>query len=343
MKARRIILVVVLISVVIFWLIFEYFIDLPIVTQNDVHYFLHSGATTRDIARDLNQLTDLFHPLVFRLAARIHHVDEHLQAGEYIFPRGSSIHNILTILSQGKVVYYNFTLVDGWTFRQVMASLNQSANIQHLLTHLTEKQIAEKLNLSQQTPEGWLFPETYRYIRGDSDLHLLKQAHALMQEKLNIAWQTRAEGLWYRQPYQALIVASMIEKESAVLSEKPLIAAVILRRLKEWIPLQIDATVIYGLGLQYQGKLTKQDLQKKTPYNTYTKYGLPPTPISMPGESSLQAALQPAETRALYFVAKGDGTHLFSENLAEQDKNIDQYQLHRGKEQIKSYQRRKKA
>lgn len=335
MKSLRIILSLSLICVVVLWLIFEYLVHAPIVTQHDLYYLLNPGVNTSQVAQDLQQSTYLTHPLLFRLSARMRRLDGKLQAGEYIFPVGSSISTILHILSKGKVVSYNFTIVNGWTFRQVMTALKTAPYIQHTLANSTQEQIAEKLDIQQKNPEGWLFPETYRYVRNDTDLHLLQQAQKLMQKKLNAAWQSRDKNLWYHDPYQALIVASMIEKETAILLEKPLIAAVILKRLQQWMHLQIDATVIYGLGDRYRGKITIKDLQLKTPYNTYTKYGLPPTPICIPSESSIQAALHPGKTDVLYFVAKGDGTHVFSENLTRHDEQVDQYQLHKPAQPVK--------
>lgn len=327
MKLLKSVFFIFIIFIIVIWFGFEYTLNIPVVTQYDLHYLLTPGATTRDIANDLSKSRVISHPLIFRLMARIRGVDQTLQAGEYRFPIGSSIATILHCLVTGKVIDYDFTIVNGWNYSQVISLLDKTPNIQHTLIGLTSNEIAVKLNIAQSTPEGWLFPETYRYTRGTTDLSILQQAHQLMLTKLNDAWQNRAKNLWYKTPYQGLIVASMIEKESDQALEKPVIAAIILKRLLKWMPLQIDSTVIYGLGKDFTGKLTINDLKHKTAYNTYTKYGLPPSPISLPGEDSIIAAMHPVNTDAWYFVSKGDGSHVFSATLAGQDKQVAKYQL----------------
>ncbi len=327
MKLFRNILIILTICIIIFLITVEYIIRIPIITKNDVHYIVKQGVTTRDIAKDLAQSTYLTHPAIFRVIARLKNVDHKLQAGEYIFPKGSSIHSILVQLAQGHVVYYAFTIVNGWNIWEVMANINKQPYIQHTMKTLTQMQITQNLGIKHATAEGLLYPETYRYRSGATDLSILKQAHQLMLDNIKVAWANRAKDLWYKNPYQALIVASMIEKETGLTAEKPMIAAVVLQRLQKWMYLQIDATVIYGLGPNFVSKLTVQDLQHKTPYNTYTKYGLPPTPISMPGKSSINAALHPAKTDVLYFVSKGDGSHVFSKTLSQHDQQVEKYQL----------------
>lgn len=327
MKLLRNLFVLFLSVALISFIIVEYITHTPIITKNNLHYLLKPGVTTRTIASDLYKTTHLSHPVVFRLIARLKGVDHKLQAGEYIFPKGSSIHSILKQLEYGRVVYYNFTIVNGWNIWEVMSNINKQPFIQHTMKNLMPIQIAQNLGIKQATAEGLLYPETYRYSRGTTDLSILKQAHQLMLDKMKIAWANRAKDLWYKNPYQALIVASMIEKETALSTEKPMIAAVILKRLEKWMHLQIDATVIYGLGPNFTKKLTIQDLQHKTSYNTYENYGLPPTPISMPGQESIDAALHPAKTEVLYFVSKGDGSHVFSQTLSAHDQQTEKYQI----------------
>ncbi len=331
MKLLRKIVFLFLVCALIFFLAIEYIIHIPIVSNSNFHYILKAGTSSRDIANDLRRTTNLTHPIIFRLISRLKGVDHKLQAGEYIFPKDSSIYNIINQLANGQVVSYDFTIVNGWNIWRVMDSLNKQPYVKHTLTNLTLKEVAKKLKIRHNSPEGLLFPDTYRYAKGAKDLDILIKAHQLMLNKIKVAWAHRAKDLWYKNQYQALIVASMIEKESSFTSEKPLIAAVILKRLQKWMHLQIDATVIYGLGREFDGKISIKDLRHKTRYNTYTSYGLPPTPISMPGQASIEAALHPAKTDALYFVSKGDGTHIFSATLNQHDKQVRKYQINKGR------------
>lgn len=310
---------------VISWVSYRTYLRWPVVKEAPFHYILKPGETTHDLANDLYQAKLIPSPLIFRAIARLRRVDQQMRAGEYYFPIGSSLKEIFQTIEQGKIVYYDFTIVNGWNIYQVLARLNQAPNLKHTLQLDSLNSIAAALHITQSTPEGWLYPETYHYKRGDTDLSLLQQAHQLMQSKLSAAWQKRAKGLFYHTPYQALIVASMVEKESSLDAEKPIIVDIILKRVKIWMPLQIDAAVIYGLGPSFNGDLTKADLRRKTPYNTYLHYGLPPTPIAMPGQSSIDAALHPLNSEMLYYVAKGDGTHVFSKTFKEQQRQIARY------------------
>lgn len=306
---------------------FQYVMHRAIIVDQSFHYIFKAGETTQQFSDDLYQAKLIRFPRVFRLLARLNRVDHALQAGEYLFPVGTSIHDIFRMMSSGKVRYYRFMLINGWNIYQVMDALSQANNLQHTLLHSTPQEVALKLGIHYKTPEGWLYPETYQYKRGDTDLMVLQQAYQLMRTTLAQAWQQREKGLSYRSPYQALIVASMVEKEAAVQSEKPIIAAIILKRLKKWMPLQIDATVIYGLEPHFNGNLTKGDLRRKTPYNTYLNYGLPVSPIAMPGIDSIQAALHPTKTDDWYYVSTGDGAHVFSKTLEEHNRQVEQYQI----------------
>lgn len=317
-------------AVIIVWLIivfsWVYCTHIPLFKQ-DIYYSIPSGTTAKYVGRDLNQKTKLPFYFFFRVLLRLNGGEKSIQAGEYFFPKQNTLYDVVHKLITGDVVYYNFTVIDGWNFVQVMQSLNNSSVIIHSLANSTPKAIALLLGINSASPEGWIYPDTYHYSKLATDISLLKRAHEKMVNVLQEEWRKRAPGLWYNNPYQALIVASLIEKETAIESEKPLIAAVILTRLKLWMPLQIDASVRYGLGDLYHGKLTKADLRKKTPYNTYERYGLPPTPIAMPSVSSIRAALHPAETKVLYFVAKNDGTHYFSTTFSEHHRAVLLYQI----------------
>lgn len=255
-------------------------------------------------------------------------VIQKLQAGIYEFKGGLTPDQLLQQLVQGQVLQLDFTLVDGWTFNEMMKALNQAPYIKHTVANDTPMQIQAILKIKgTNNPEGLFYPNTYRYVAGSSDVTLLKRMYHTMQKHLTAAWQNRAPNLPYQTPYQALIAASLIEKETGYKPEMPTISGVIVRRLEKGMRLQIDSSVIYGLGTAYHGKLTRQDLRVDTPYNTYRHQGLPPTPIAMPDLSAITAALHPAAGDVLYFVAKGNGQHEFSVTLQQQDAAIRKYLL----------------
>jgi UPF0755 protein len=218
-------------------------------------------------------------------------------------------------------------LIEGWTFKQFLAALNHEQHITHILNTTNPTEVMNKLGVPPRNPEGLFLPDTYLYTLGTTDVAILKMAYKRMSDELTTAWQQRAPGLSYQTPYEALIVASLIEKETGQATERPIVAGVILRRLQNKMPLQIDSTLIYGLGDEYTGRLDRNALQQDTLYNTYLHRGLPPTPISMPGKQSLQAALHPDNSNVLYFVAKGNGTHQFSDTLQAQSQAVNAYQI----------------
>ncbi|HCU04933.1 MAG: hypothetical protein A2X77_01980 [Gammaproteobacteria bacterium GWE2_42_36] len=306
------------------FLMWLYCFETPVIHQ-DFYYVIEPGTSLTDLTEALNDEAHLPFPFLFHLFARLRMADHHLKAGEYIFPEDSSMNDILNRVVRGEVLYRDFTIVDGWTFKQVLTELNKNIYIQHEIGYLSPVLIAEKVGCPYKTLEGLLYPDTYRYTRGTTDTAILKWAYQNMQTALNKEWMNRSLNTPYKTPYEALIVASLVEKEAKAENERPIIAGIILKRLAKHMLLQIDSTVIFGLGDTYQGKLTRVDLQKKTPYNTYLRLGLPPTPIAMPSEKSIAAALHPVKTDALYFVAKGDGTHQFSATLEEHHLAVDQY------------------
>lgn len=261
--------------------------------------------------------------------ARLTRLGTHLQVGEYPLTPGDNLYAILTRLQQGDVLQRSFTLVDGWSFRQVRAALARAPSLQHKLHGMSTDAVANALDIRQGGVEGWLAPDTYFYTLGSSDLDILKRAHAQQQQRLAALWPQRADQLPYRSPYAALIMASLVEKETAVKAEMPQIAGVFVARLDIGMKLQTDPTVIYAMGAHYHGRIGSRDLKIDSPYNTYLHYGLPPGPIAMPSELALQAALHPAATQALYFVARGDGTHVFSRTLAAHNAAVREYQLKR--------------
>lgn len=246
-----------------------------------------------------------------------------IKTGEYLFPKGSTPFSIWQQLVSGRGLFYrSFTIVPGWSFSQLRRELLQTETLRHNTKSLDDKQIMLLLGSEKDNPEGEFFPETYLYTRDVPDLVILSRAYELMQSRLKEAWEKRLPGLPYKTPYEALIAASLIEKEAYLPEEKQLIASVLINRLRKNMILQFDPTVIYGLGDRYTGKLRKKDLLIDTPYNTYLHRGLTPTPIAMPSMGSIEAALHPAATDYLYFVAKGDGSHQFSKTLKDHNQAV---------------------
>jgi UPF0755 protein len=266
-------------------------------------------------------------PLYWQILARQTGAAGHLKAGEYALPMGLTPRTLLQAIRDGKVLQRRFTIVEGWNIRDLRAALANVPLLQHKTTGMDDAALMAALGHSGQHPEGRFLPETYAWVRGDSDLDILRRAYAAMDKALDAAWQSRAPDLPLKSRDEALILASIVEKETGVPEERARIAGVFLRRLQRGMRLQTDPTVIYGLGPRYTGNIRRIDLMTDTPYNTYTRDGLPPTPIAMPGEAALQAATHPAEGEELYFVAVGDGSgrHVFSRNLDEHNAAVRDY------------------
>ncbi|TXI78687.1 MAG: endolytic transglycosylase MltG [Dechloromonas sp.] len=260
------------------------------------------------------------------LLARVGRAEAAIKAGSYSVAQGITPAALLEKLVQGKVTQGEATLVEGWTFRQWRARLDKHPDLRHDTAGLSEQEIIQRLGLKLPKLEGWLFPDTYLFDKQSSDLDLLARAHRSMQGRLATEWAARSAGLPYRNPEEALVMASIVEKETGRDADRGQVAAVFVNRLRKGMLLQTDPTVIYGLDEQFDGNLRKRDLQTDTPYNTYTRAGLPPTPISMPGSASLRAALNPPASDALYFVARGDGSSQFSRTLDEHNQAVNRYQ-----------------
>ncbi len=240
-----------------------------------------------------------------------------IKAGEYALTDAMRPLDLLRLFASGRSVQFPVTLIEGWTFRDAVASLADNDHLRLELTGLPEIEIMQRLGIDEPRPEGWLFPDTYMVSRASTDVAVLKRAHARMQQVLREEWEQRADGLPIETPYEALILASIIEKETGQAEERPEIAGVFVRRLQRGMRLQTDPTVIYGMGDDYDGVIRRSDLQRATPYNTYVIDGLPPTPIALPGREAIHAALHPADGETLYFVSRGDGSHHFSPTLEE--------------------------
>jgi UPF0755 protein len=265
-------------------------------------------------------------PFLFSLLARVTQKASRIKAGSYELKPGTTPRRLIDQLVRGEFAQESLTIIEGWTFKQMRQAVAGNKGLRHDTADLSDKELMEKISSDFKAPEGLFFPDTYLFAKGSSDMHIYKQAHAMLMTKLNAAWTRRDPSLPYANPYQALTMASIVEKETGQKSERAMIAGVFVNRLKLGMLLQTDPTVIYGMGEKYDGKIRKKDLETDTPYNTYTRPGLPPTPIALPGVQSLEAALGPAKTEALYFVSRGDGTSKFSGNLVDHNKAVNQYQ-----------------
>lgn len=296
--------------------------------EEGMTYQLERGRALGHLTADLEHRDVLEHPRLLRLYARLTDQSQ-VQAGEYQLPPGLTPYALLGLLSEGRVVLHQVTLVEGWTFRQALAALQAQDTIDAQLQGLSQEEQLAALGLELEHPEGWFFPDTYHYQRGTTDVEILRRAHRAMTQLLEQAWSERLPNLPYNSPYEALIMASIVERETGAPWERERIAGVFVRRLEQGMRLQTDPTVIYGMGESYQGRITRSDLRTPTPYNTYTIAGLPPTPIALPGRDAVLAALNPAEGTELYFVARGDGTHVFSDTLAEHNRAVREFQLQR--------------
>ncbi|MDP1681334.1 MAG: endolytic transglycosylase MltG [Burkholderiales bacterium] len=284
------------------------------------------GTTMRGVAQQLAQEGVVAQPLLFTWMARLSGKGSALKAGNYELEAALTPWDLLQKLTKGDVTLSEVKFIEGWTFQQMRQALDRAPGLQHETQALSPEEIMVRLGFPDQHPEGRFFPDTYFFSSGMSDLGILARAHKLMQAQLDSAWRERAPNLPYATPDEALIMASIIEKETGQAIERPMIAGVFINRLRIGMLLQTDPTVIYGLGESFDGNLRRRDLLTDTPYNTYTRAGLPPTPIAMPGLGALQAALHPAQTQALYFVARGNGLHQFSSTLAQHNQAVNRYQ-----------------
>jgi UPF0755 protein len=313
------------------WLEYRRFADTPIALGSEsVTLDIPRGTSLQSLSRDLTERGWLDHPWFFMAMAKLDGSATQIKAGEFAVPDGITPRELLALLRSGRVVQHAITLVEGWTFREVLTTVRGDARLVHELgDDATPELVMERLERPGQHPEGRFFPDTYYFTRGTSELAILRRAYQAMERILAEEWATRSEDLPITTPDEALILASIVEKETGLASERPEIAGVFIRRLRIGMRLQTDPTVIYGLGEAFDGNLRRADLRGDTPYNTYTRDGLPPTPIALPGREAIHAVLHPADGDALYFVARGDGSHQFSATLAEHNRAVRKYQLGR--------------
>jgi len=295
------------------------YLSTPLPVTERVTFVVEKGSSLKAVARSLQAEGIIEHPQVWAWHARRLGVETSIHAGEYEIHPGTTPAQLLDRLAKGVVVLRELTIVEGSTFRDLRLVLKNNPHLNHTLAEQDAEAIMQAVGAPGVHPEGQFFPDTYRFASGTSDLEILKQAHEQMRTRLAAAWSDRDTSLPLASDYEALILASIVEKESALPAERARIAGVFIRRLRKNMRLQTDPTVIYGLGENYDGNIRRRDLRADTPYNTYTRDGLPPTPIAMPGEGAIRAAVKPDDRGALYFVATGDadGSHYFSATLEE--------------------------
>lgn len=284
-------------------------------------------SSLKSIANQLVEQQVISNALPFVILARLLGKEPYLQAGDYTLNKNVSPYQLMLSLNHGKSTQGSITFIEGKTFKQMRAKLAKNDAVKNTIKGLTDAEIMRLVGNGEKHAEGLFFPDTFYFDRNTLDTILLKRAYDSMQTKLKAAWAGRASNLPYKNSYEALIMASIIEKETGKASERPMISGVFLNRLRIGMRLQTDPTVIYGMGDSYNGNIRRKDLTTDTPHNTYTRDGLPPTPIAMPGLASIEAALHPEKTKALYFVGKGDGSHVFSSSLQEHNRAVAKYQL----------------
>ncbi len=300
----------------------------PIISvgDNPIEFAIKAGSGGRDSIQQISAAGVPVNPMLLQLLARITGKSTKLKAGNYELKPGTTPLALIDQLVRGEFAQESLVIIEGWSFRQMRQAINAHPALKHDTAALSDAALLAKITQDYKHPEGLFFPDTYLFAKGASDLQIYRQAHALLLKRLNEAWAKRLPSLPYKTPYEALIMASIVEKETGQKSERNMISAVFVNRLKRGMLLQTDPTVIYGMGDKFQGNIRKSDLEMDTLYNTYTRRGLPPTPIALPGAESLAAALNPANADVLYFVSRGNGTSEFSNNLNDHNHAVNKYQ-----------------
>lgn len=313
--------------------LFAYYARTPIpLERTPFEFALKQGSSLKSAARQIQQAGGLSNEWLFVLLGRTLGKAAQIKPGNYQLEHEVSPLQLLNMISKGQIAQSSLTIIEGSTFKQLRNTLNADSTLRHDSALLSDAELLKRIGATESAAEGLFFPDTYNYDRGSSDLIVLKRAYQLMQRHLQENWNKRDTHLPFDTPYQALILASIVEKETGQPSDRPMIASVFINRLRKNMRLQTDPTVIYGMGDKFDGNLRKRDLTRDTPYNTYTRGGLTPTPIALPGLAAMQATLHPAPGRALYFVARGDGSSQFSESLIEHNHAVNRYQLKQAKQ-----------
>lgn len=327
MRTLKRLILLVLVGVILFAGWFAYQVNKPVrLPAVPYEFSVEPGSSLKSVAKQLVDAGVLQDAWSFVLLSRAMGLASSLKAGDYEIAENTSLIQLLERITKGDINQSEIRFIEGWTFAQLRQTLDAHPAVRHDTTNLSGREILKLIGASETAGEGLFFPDTYFFARGSSDTAILRRAYHAMQNHLNIAWAERAARLPLADPYQALILASIVEKETGKGSDRTMVAGVFVNRLRLGMLLQTDPTVIYGLGDRFDGNLRKKDLLTDQEYNTYTRRGLPPTPIAMPGLASIQAALNPAKTNALYFVAKGNGESHFSNNLAEHNRAVSKYQ-----------------
>ncbi len=292
-----------------------------------VRFEVQAADSVSDVAAKMNASGDNINETLFSLLMTVAGRSSNFKSGPYDIRAGESPYRLMQKLANGIYAQEGVTVIEGWTFKQMRNAIDSHPALKHDTAGLSDQELFQKLGLNYANGEGLFYPDTYQFVQGTSDIKIYQLAQRSMMSKLNKLWENRAVNLPYKTVYDGLIMASIVEKESSKKSDRGMIAGVFINRLKRDMKLQTDPTVIYGMGSRYEGKIHRSDLLRDTPYNTYTRKGLPPTPIALPGMSSLEAAFNPTETDALYFVSRGDGTSQFSNNLDDHNRAVEQYIL----------------
>ena len=293
--------------------------------QSPLDFTVEPGSSMRQVARQLVDAGIDVEPFLLVTLSRLTRQANAIKAGSYQIENGVTALQLLDKLSRGDTTQRDVALIEGWSFRQFRAALDRHPDLRHDSAGLSDAQVLERIGAAARHPEGLFFPDTYLFARQSSDLDVLRRAYRNQQRVLQREWEKRAGDLPYKDPYEALIMASIVEKETGLAADRPLVASVFVNRLRAGMLLQTDPTVIYGLGAAFDGNLRKRDLLADSAYNTYLRMGLPPTPISMPGVAAMRAALNPEPTDYLYFVARGDGSSAFSRSLDEHNRAVARY------------------
>jgi len=325
-------IIVIVASFALGWQMLQYnsFLKTSLVNDDQLHVLeVTQGSSVRSISQNLYQRGYIVSPYHFEALVRLNGKAREIQAGEYQIDEGMLPEALLSRLTSGEVIQYGLTIIEGWSFKQLLQAIVDHPGLVHTLKDHDTEALIDKLGLDDKHPEGWFLPDTYHFPKQTTDVDFLKRAHKAMHAALDEAWQARQPNLPIKTPYEALILASIVEKETGLVSERREIAGVFIRRLKKGMRLQTDPTVIYGMGDKYDGNIRRADLRRDTPYNTYTRKGLPPTPIALPSLDAIKAALNPLPGKTYYFVAKGDGSHYFSKTLKEHNGAVRAYQLRR--------------
>ena len=321
-KNRKILIIS---CIIVFWLISYLFLPLNI-TEENASFEISEGRNLNEITEQLVEVKILRDSFRFKLLIFIFDKRESLKRGHYKLEANATALDLLDILVDGKESLYSIYFPEGLTFSEMINKIKANKNIKKKLKSYDNESILKVISSDKEYVEGLFFPDSYYFYKDTSDIEILKNAHTILKRKLQSAWDNRSAELPYKDMYEALIIASIIEKEVGIIEEAPIIAGVFVNRLNLGMPLQSDPTVIYGMRERFKGNITRKDLKKDTPHNTYTRKGLPPSPISFPSLNSIKAALNPATTNALYFVAKGNRRHHFSATLKEHNKAVRKYQ-----------------